>query len=151
MLVIFALILVGMSIFSFLINQEHSIVCLRKGRTLPIFLVHDFSRTFDQTLIEKMRYVLIIFWKLIFFICYGTYEFFEYLLWYRFLNSWWFKTIQSSAWKQETLIEETCFVPRIFNLLLIEIFIPSYLPHLDYNRYMMPKKLFYLSWLFKNL
>jgi hypothetical protein len=61
---IFALILVGIPIFPFLINQEHSIVCLRKGRTLPIFLILDFY----QTLIEQMRYVPRIFWNLVFFL-----------------------------------------------------------------------------------
>jgi hypothetical protein len=155
-----ALILVGIGIpiFPFLISQEHSIFCLKKGRTLPNFLF-DYSRTFNQTLIEQMHSVPRILWKLIFFrLLWYLWDFhsnilvyYWYLLWYRFLNSWWFKNIQSSAWKQETLIEKTCYVPWIFNLLLIEISISSYLLHLGYNWYMMPKKLFYLSWLFKNL
>jgi hypothetical protein len=42
--------------------------------------------------------------------------------------------IQSSAWKRETLIEESCSVPWKFNLLLIGNFIPTYLSHLVYNQ-----------------
>jgi hypothetical protein len=84
-----------------------------------------------------------IFWKFIFFVCYGIHGIFipnyrftvdtccdaDFLI---FDNSRTFNLV-----KQETLIEETCSVPRTINLLLIGNFIPTYFPHLVYNQYLL--------------
>jgi hypothetical protein len=91
-----------------------------------------------------MRPVPRIFWKLVFFVCYGNYGIFIPKYWftidtccdtnYLILDNW--KTFNLLLGKNKLFIVKRCSIPSTFNLMLIGNFIPTYLPGLVYNQYL---------------